>query len=95
MPLSALRTNDRDLDSVEDPGDAKSNQDKNVKSAPGQAIQPRRNIGRDHPDDASCDPVTNHLSAPWDVGKLVSYHYSGLCVLPRSHPMPNAISVAV
>ena len=39
------RTYDRDLESIENPRDPKPNDDKKVKAAPGQSIEPERDIG--------------------------------------------------
>ena len=39
---------DGDLEPVEHPGDAEGNDDEQVKTAPRQPIEPRRNIGLEH-----------------------------------------------
>ena len=41
------RARERDLKSVEDPGNSQGRDDQDVKAAPGQAFEPRRNEGRD------------------------------------------------
>jgi hypothetical protein len=39
------RTHDGHLEAIEDPCDTESNDDKNVEAAPGQSIEPERDIG--------------------------------------------------
>ena len=39
------RTDDSDLESIENPRDPKPNDDEKVKTAPGQPVEPERDIG--------------------------------------------------
>jgi len=39
---------DRDFESVKDPGDSQSNDDEKVKPAPRQLVEPKRDAGPDH-----------------------------------------------